>query len=391
MRFMILNLSLLMLMTCFVSCGKKTKVKDSNSSKTDIQLTEDQAYLLKDLKTAVVENDIESVKKIINSNDDIDLNKIVPGTGETLLTLAIIKDYKEIRNFLLDKGANPEELNGLKQTPLFVAVKYNRINSVQLLAELNVNLDQIDFYSRDTALTTAIKQSSQDIAIFLIKEGAALETLDKDLKSPIRLAEENRLSEVAELIRSILQTERGAPDLKSFRTFLNEADLGRLTSVLTRYPRLIIDYDVINPLAILVEGKNEYSSLKSAELLLKYQANVNGPFDAEQTPLIKATKSQKSGFANLFLTFKANPQLLDKDGKSALIHAIELNNQELVDLLLSFSAVEKYTFRKDGKEITYNACQVARKVGQNLTEDKDVVINRNIKKSLACRFSFWPL
>ncbi len=389
MKIFLLNLGLLVMLTCFASCGKKAKVKDSNPGVSNVQSTEDQGYILKDLKTAVLDNDIQIVKKIISSKNEIDLNQIIPGTGETLLTLSIIHDFREIRNFLLEKGVNPEALNGIKQSPLFVAVKNNQLNSAKVLIDLKVDMDAIDMTSQNTPLIQAIKNANKEMAIFLIKEGANLETLDKNQRSPIRLAEDKNLSEVTELIRSILQAEYGAPDLKSFRTLLNEADVPRLNSVLSRYPKLINDYETINPLAILVDGKDEYKSIKSAELLIKYKANVNGPVDAEQTPLIKATRIQKGGFASLFLAAKANPQLLDKEGKSALIHAIELNNLELVDLLLSFSAVEKYTFRRDGKKITYSACQVARNVDKNLTETSAKEINRQIRKSLACGFAFW--
>lgn len=389
MKIFLLNLGLLVLLTCFASCGKKTKVKDSNSGISNVQSTEDQGYILKDLKTAVLENDIQTVKKIISSKSEIKLNQIIPGTGETLLTLSIIYDFREIRNFLLEKGANPEALNGIKQSPLFVAVKHNQLNSAKVLIDLKVDMDAIDMASQNTPLIQAIKNANKEMAIFLIKEGANLETLDKDQRSPIRLSEDKNMAEVTELIRSILQAEYGAPDLKSFRTLLNEADVPRLNSVLSRYPKLINDYETINPLAILVDGKDEYKSIKSAELLIKYKANVNGPLDAEQTPLIKATRIQKHGFASLFLAARANPQLLDKEGKSALIHAIELNNLELVDLLLSFSAVEKYTFRRDGKKITFSACQVARDVDKKLTEATDKDLNRQIRKSLACGFPFW--
>lgn len=389
MRFLKRHFTLMAILVCLVSCGKKAQVKAPGTMKSETQATEVEAYLIKDLKNALIENEVETVKKIVNDNETLNLNQIVPGTGETLLTLSIIKDHKEIRNFLLEKGASPEALNALQQTPLFVAVKNQQLNSVQVLVDLKVNLDQIDFHTKDTALHLAIKNSYSEIALLLIKEGAGLEILDRHYRAPIHLAEENKLTAVAEVIRTILQTDHGAPDIKSFKTLLKEADLPRLHSVLSRYPRLVNDYEVINPLAILVEGKNELNSLRSAELLIKYEANVNGPIDADQTPLIKATKGQKRGFADLFLRSKANPQLLDTEGKSALIHAIEANNLELVDLLLSFSAVEKYTFRRDGKKITYSACETARDVSKRLTDENAKITNRDIRKSLGCGLLIW--
>ena len=108
------------------------------------------------------------------------------------------------------------------------------------------------------------------------------------------------------------------------------------------------------------------------------------------TPLIKATINQKKAFAELYLLNEANPQLLDKSGKSALIHAIELNNAELVALLLNKSAVEDYTFRdKDGKKVTYNACKVAKKMAKKISTPEDKAKNETIRDLLKCGFFGW--
>lgn len=392
MRFDFLNLGLALLLAMTVcSCGKEAKVKDSNSDGRALTPSiVDDGYLLKDLKTALLSNDVKAFTKLLDGNSEINLNQLIPGTGETLLSLAIINDYREIRNLLLEKGADPEALNALKQPPLITAVKHNRINSVKVLVGMNVNLDKIDFQTKDSALLMAIRNGNQEIAKLLISGGANLEVLDKDLKSSAQLAEEKNLKELSDLIRGILQASYGAPDIKSFRALIQEADVASLTTIISRYPNLPVDYDVINPLTILLEVKNKFRAYKTAELLLKYHINVNGPIEAEETPLIKAIRGQRKPFASLFLRHNANPQLIDTEGKSALIHAIELNNAELVNLLLNHSAAEKYTFRKNGKKITYNACTTAKEVGKKLTDANSKEINSQIKKSLSCGFLFWP-
>ncbi len=373
------------------SCGKKAKVKDSNIDNTVSHPSMvDDGYLLKDLKVALQANDIKAFTTLLENNEDFDFNQLIPGTGETFLTLAIINGYREIRNLLLEKGADPEGQNALKQPPIIVAVKHNKLNTVKVLIGFEVNLDKIDFQSKDSALLMAIRNGHQDIAKLLIGAGANLEILDKDLKSSAQLAEEKKLNDLSDLIRGILQASYGAPDLKSFKALIQEADIASLTTIISRYPSLPVDYEVINPLMILLEGKQRFRAYKTAELLLKYKVNVNGPIDSEVTPLIKAIKDEKKSFANLFLKHQANPQLIDNNGKSALIHAIEINNAELVELLLKYSAIEKYTFRKDGTKITYNACKIAKEIGQKLTDSNEREINTQIKKSLSCGFLFWP-
>ncbi len=391
MRFNFLNLGLVLLLaTTAFGCGKEAKVKDNIPDAASQPSTVDDGYLLKDLKAALLNNDTKTFSSLLENNNDLNLNQLIPGTGETFLTLSIINDFREIRNLLLEKGAHPEAPNALKQPPIIVAVKHNRLNSVKVLIGFDVDLDKIDYQTKDSALLMAIRRGQQEMAKLLISSGANLEVLDKDLKSSAQLAEEKNLKELSDLIRGILQSSYGAPDIKSFKALIQEADVASLTTIISRYPSLPVDYEVINPLMILLEIKHKFRAYKTAELLLKYHVNVNGPIEAEETPLIKAIKDQRKPFANLFLKFKANPQIIDSDGKSALIHAIEINNAELVELLLNYSAAEKYTFRKEGKKITYNACKVAKEIGQKLSDPKDKESNSRIKKGLSCGFSFWP-
>ena len=344
-------------------------------------------YALKEVRRAVVENDLPGLKRVLLENPDTDLDQIL-FDGDTYLILAIKNNFTQIRNFLIEKGADVNMPNVNKETPLIVAISKKLTNSVKVLLDLKVDLEKRDA-NGDTALLMALKNKDEEVALLLIKQGANLETVDKADKSPLNIADNNQLNTASDLIKSILQVEFGAPDLASFRSVLNQGDVKRLNTILTRYPKLVGDYEACNPLALVIDVKDENAAMRSAELLISYQANVNGPKDAELTPLIKATTSKKQNFARLYLSANANPQLLDKDGKSALIHAVELNDAPLVELLLSYSAVEKYTFRKDGKKITYNACTIAREMAKKLDNSLEKKANQEIQNSLDCGFLNW--
>lgn len=384
-----ISLATLTLSLTITGCGKKAEVKDPEAQDKNISpsTAEVNFYVLKEMKRAVYENKLDLLKSVLKDNPSIDLNAIMDD-GDTYLTVAIKRDFREIRNYLIEKGASVEKANINKNTPLIVSVNKGMLNSVKVLLDLKVDLEKRN-NEGDTALHAAIKNSQDEIALLLIKQGANVEALDGKNRSAIRLAEDFNVPLSLELLKSVLQVEVGAPDIASFRNILTQGDLKRLNNVLTRYPRLANDYESINPLALVVEVKDENVAMRSAEVLIQYEANVNGPKDAEVTPLIKATLTEKSKFANLYLSSNANPQLLDKDGKSALIHAVELNNLEMVDMLLSFSAVEKYTFRRDGKKITYSACDIARDTGKKLDNDAEKKINEKIKDSLDCGFLRW--
>jgi ankyrin repeat protein len=388
----LLYITSLLLASLATSCGKKAQVKESDRAEGTVSPTNAELNFnaLREIRRAVDGNDLPALQRALTENPDVDLNQTLTDNGETLLILAVKNDFRSIRNLLVERGAAVERANVNRETPLLAAVAGNRGNSVRFLLERRVDLEERDA-NGDTALHVALKKSNDDLALLLIREGANVHSLDPKDRNGLKLAEEFNAPQSAAFIKSILELETGAPDIATFRTLLLNADHRRLTKVLSRYPKIAKEraYQAINPLALLVGVPQETQALRSAELLLSYEANVNGPDDAAETPLIRATLSRKKGFANLFLSANANPQLLDMDGKSALIHAVEQNNPELVDLLVAYSAVEKYTFRRNGKKVTYDACDVARAVNGRLTTEEEKASNRAIRETLDCGFLNW--
>lgn len=387
MKSFLVYSSTLLLLTV-VGCGKKAKV-DEGLPSDKIAPSSAEVYFnaLQDMKKAVSTNDLKLAKKVVSENPGMDLNMIL-NDGETFLIMAIKKDFRDIRNFLLDKNVNHDKSNVNKQTPLIAAVSTNNLNSIKVLLDLKADLEKKDT-NGDTALHIAIKKNNDEVATLLIRQGANVEATDKRDRNSFTLARENNVPNSLDLIQTILKVEVGAPDSATFIAILNNADVKRLSNVVQRFPSIVKDYEVLNPLALLVDVKDEKNAMRSAELLIEKAANINGPKEAELTPLLKATLAEKKGFANLFLESNANPQLQDKEGKSALIHAVELNNPELVDMLLAHSAAEKYTIRKNGQRVTFNACETARKVETTLDSPAEKALNKKIKESLDCGILRW--
>lgn len=379
------------MLLCFMSsCGKKPEIKDQGKVDKSTQPTESEAYVnaLKSLKEAVTNNDIGLLKKTIQLNPGLDINFAFVDTGETPLVLAIKKDHREIRNYLIvERGANVSLADDNKITPLMAAAMGGHLNSVVILLNEKADLEAKDPRG-NTALHLALRSSQDQVALYLVKQGANINSLDSRSRNALTLAQEYKAEETLRFIRGVMDLEFGAPDIASYRKILEEGDHQTLKKIVSRYPIVATDptYDSINPLSLLVNVKNESNGLKSAEILIENQANVDGPMGITEPPLIKATVKKKSSFVRLFLSAKAKTELKDETGKSALIHAVEMNNLPLVDLLLSYSAVEKYSFRKDGKSITFNACDVARETRKKLESPDELETNRKIRKSLSCGF-----
>jgi ankyrin repeat protein len=233
----------------------------------------------------------------------------------------------------------------------------------------------------------ALRKRFDDIAFILVQAQANLNATNKLNQTARSLLVEQYHPRTMALVKSMAEIESGAPDLVTFKKVIVGADYQNLDSILNKYPSIASEdaYQSLNPLSLLVTSKNEVNGLKAAHLLLKHETSVDGPIDAEFSPLIMATLSEKKAFAELYLGHYANTERLDRDGKSALIHAIEINNSELVKLLLSYSALEKYSFRKDGKKITFSSCEVVKKTERKLKTKKEILENQKIKNSLKCQ------
>lgn len=371
------------------SCGKKAKEKDSASPEKNSPSVEEVYFnAFKDLKAALEKNDEATFIKIISENPGIDLNQILSESGETFLTISIKKNLNKIRVFLMETDrVNLERTNVLKETPLIAAVKAKNELVVKVLLDRKVDLEKKN-NEEDTALHVALKNNADKIAVLLIKEGANVHAFDKYHNNALALADKGKTPEALELINSIMDIEVGAPDIVTFKKILQNGDQQTLKKVLSRYPKVATEkaYQDLNPLAILVDTKDEINALASAELLITHETNVNGPSNAEITPLIKATMALKKGFANLYLNHDADPQYKDKEGKTALIHAVELNNEEIVQILVQNGAYVEYKFLKNGKNVKFDACDTVADVAKNLTGSEDKAANKRIKKMLNCSF-----
>lgn len=383
-----------------MSCGKKS-VKDegAENSVTDKSKDEISFELNSDLKTALEKNDLNLFKDVLRKNPSIDLNKIL-NDGETLLTTVIKRDFRDFRNYLIEEGASVERANANKETPLIAAAMSRGVNSVRVLMDKDVDLNKKDA-SGLTALHHAImmvdneklngvqRKEFEDLAILLVKSGASVEITSPEDKNAYRLAVDHRSLPLQELIRTIMEIEYGTPDVGTFRTVLKTGDAKSLNLMLIRYPSMPLTYESINPLVLALEYNNEITSLRMLQLLLNYKAPINGPADAEVTPLIKAVKIQNKGFVVLLLDANANAQILDKEGKSPLYYAVMNKNSEISGILVREGALLKYPYKKDGVKFSFDACKLAREFERTAVAVEEKSKATELRKTLGCSSFSW--
>ncbi|MGY6647380.1 ankyrin repeat domain-containing protein [Wenyingzhuangia sp. IMCC45574] len=75
------------------------------------------------------------------------------------------------------------------------------------------------------------------------------------------------------------------------------------------------------------------NNLSIAELLLKNKVKVNSVDNNKHTPLIMAVNGSDAKMVMLLLKYNADVTLVDKAGKTAFVHAMEQENEEISQLL----------------------------------------------------------
>ena len=92
-----------------------------------------------------------------------------------------------ILTFLLEKGANIEDVDSIHQTPLIIATQHGCDQLVKKLLEAGGNVHHKAEYSRN-ALITATEENYPKIVRMLLEAGADPNVLNEDGETPIEIA-----------------------------------------------------------------------------------------------------------------------------------------------------------------------------------------------------------
>lgn len=150
-----------------------------------------------DIWEACTEGNLERLTQLVN--DDPGLLNIRAHSGATPLYVAAAAGQAKAVSFLIGKGANPNlVLQPLGDTPLRAAVgRPDRVAAESMAQSLAGN--GADPNGR--ALHAAAEYGHVNVARMLIRRGAGVDVRDKDGRTPLDIAIQNRQSEVAEVLR----------------------------------------------------------------------------------------------------------------------------------------------------------------------------------------------
>ena len=142
----------------------------------------------KPLSRVARENDLESVKILVENGADVNAASII---GWTALKWAAQLGNLDMVNYLISKGANVNEAGAIG-TPLYYASEYDNLPVIKSLVEAGAEINiRIPFeYKRGgyTPLHRATEEGHLEIANYLIDQGADVNAKDKYGRTPSKLA-----------------------------------------------------------------------------------------------------------------------------------------------------------------------------------------------------------
>lgn len=374
------------------SCGKEAATGKALEKSTGNEVTTSERLFNAEIeiRRAVKMNDSVAVRRVIFENPDLSLDKRYDD-GYTLLTFAIKNKFAIIRNILLEKGASVElvclNVDYPGFSPLMLAAHLGRTRAISDLLDKGARIDAQD-ETGDTALHKAIKNGYDEAARSLIRAGADLQIENDRLETPLETAQNLGRKDITELLQGLVNLEMGAPTIPVFRRIILDGDIINYRKFMSLYPAVMREYADINPLVLAVDSSNELSAFEIAHSLLMQKFPVDGPQDADTTPLIRAVTLKKMNFVELFLRHRPDLNKLDKGSRPALYYAIAENDEKLVELLVNNGAQAKFETRnRHGRKFTFKACKVADMKQRELTTAAEFSTNRRIQSHLGCRWT----
>jgi ankyrin repeat protein len=304
------------------------------------------------------------------------------------LNIAVQKGYLAVTELLLTNHADVNAKAFENLTPLMAAVDGSQTKLVQMMLRAGAEVNATDIRG-ETALIRALSQNTE-IVQTLLKAGADPNTKDENGRTPLSFAVNNHKPEIVKLLLAAKADPNGAKldtpllvaihdkDAISAELLLaagaNVNDLGIIESRGERIFGPPGRHFSIIPLSLAVE-ENDVSLV---QLLLKYKADPNAPYQdnkkpaifsvldhpdlldallqggadvngniqpsatgeyAANTPLLEAVERDLIPAVELLLQHGADPNSTDKDGDSSLINAaFRSTNEKLFAALLDHGA-----------------------------------------------------
>ncbi len=333
-----------------------------------------------------------SEKKNIFPNDEIDFSKIVISNDSLDLALFNLlvdfKLYSEEKilkniNVLIDRGANPNAVVEYKYSvrklgtyiPIvksFYKKKYRTYsnNSTPFLEAVNTRNINItsEMISLGADVNTPSKNKTYPIDIALNKEDLNMINLLIENKCNIKNANLSGCKDIS-IIEKMVNLGTNTKTININFALENEADLKRILSLKPNVNNSELNFRIVfnnkqNLNLLLKAGLNntakgkfpdnkplifnaiKYSDLKTIKKLETYGINIfykTKEANVSNTPLFAVIKSQKKDILEYYIQKGANVNEKDWTKRSALLFAVNTDNDIIIKLLIDAGANKEYS------------------------------------------------
>lgn len=303
---------------------------------------------------ASLTGDIDTVRRFL---DQVNIN-VKNEFGFTSLMFASMKNYVEMVQLLLERGADVNSQNEKGASALFYASMEGHIDIAKLLLDKGADVNATTFRN-ETALSVAVSNSQQnEIVKLLLNRGAKVKIEGKPL--PSNLLTIPIMSSDIELIELLL--DKGALNLTDItgKTPLNVALEQKDRENIVQ---LLLDKgaDVNSALFYVLKKMDELSNfsydhtkyLSMIKFLLQHGADVNAKFGKKITLLMIAAEYGDEELAEFLLSHGADVNEKNDNDYTALMYAVFYGKSpRIVQLLLEKGANRDITFKTYGEEDT---------------------------------------
>ena len=264
--------------------------------------------------------DVEALKILLERN--VAVNEVNRNGNRPLHNLILSSEYKNLDDvltcieLLLDNGASVLRKNDMGETPILSAIRGNYVEILELFIKRNLKLDLKDSYGNGPLHITAYSCNSNNeekkkkIFKLLLDAGIENDIKNDDGYTSIDILANQRVNPI---LFSILKGEYD---------FDNPNSTSNLTSAMSLHSAILSsNYDVIKVHLKVGTDINEISEENNNSYGL--------------SPLGVACHILDFESVELLLKNGADPNLKNNDGQSAMDIAVENNNEDLINWLLT--------------------------------------------------------